>query len=257
MQPFVRYRVENGSHSGFFIGASHWGIVDNGSLQPAEGAWIDLPTAWAALVDDAGIFVIVMDTLGVYRYLNGAAKALLKDRVEEPVGKSAQEIFGREFAAERMDYAHRVLESGKPLRIRGMIGGCLITSIYRPVRTASGDMVLIVGRPSCLEAQHQAMKFDGECIHARVNDLGKLGDLTERELQLLYHIAMGRSSDEAADLMNRSTRTVEWHRASLGQKLHCENRVELARLAIGAGLTALDPAGVAALHGSSRTRRSR
>jgi len=225
-----------------------------GSNGATPVAWVDLSTAWTALVEDAGVFIIVMDMLGVYRFANAATRSLMKDHVPDPVGKSAHEIFGREFAAERMDYAHRVLESGAPLRIRGMIAGCLITSIYRPIRTQFGEMVLIVGRPSCLEAQLLTMKFDGECIQARVNDLGKLADLTERELQLLYHIAMGRSSDEAACLMNRSTRTIEWHRASLGQKLECENRVELARLAIGAGLTALDTAGVATLYASGRVR---
>jgi hypothetical protein len=40
--------------------------------------------------------------------------------------------------------------------------------------------------------------------------------------------------------MHRSTRTVEWHRASLGQKLRCGNRVQLARIAVRAGLGAVD-----------------
>jgi hypothetical protein len=56
--------------------------------------------------------------------------------------------------------------------------------------------------------------------------------------------------------MHRSTRTVEWHRASLGQKLHCDNRVELARIAIESGITAVDVPFLTALRKNARAAKN-
>ncbi len=63
--------------------------------------------------------------------------------------------------------------------------------------------------------------------------------LTERELEVLAFIGEGLATAEIARRLHRSAKTVEWHRRSLGSKLRVTNRVELARIAIRAGLTHL------------------
>ena len=68
-----------------------------------------------------------------------------------------------------------------------------------------------------------------------------ISGLTQRELQVLAFIGRGYSIPQIAEKLFRSQKTIETHRQSLGRKLGVSNRVELARIAIQAGLAPLDP----------------
>lgn len=61
--------------------------------------------------------------------------------------------------------------------------------------------------------------------------------LTEREREVLGMIGLGMPMVDIAKRLNRTVKTVEWYRASLGKKLRAQNRVQLARIAIASGLT--------------------
>ena len=60
--------------------------------------------------------------------------------------------------------------------------------------------------------------------------------LSARELEVLRLVAQAYTSDQIADLLAISRRTVDHHRASLLAKLDMRNRVELTRYAIRRGL---------------------
>lgn len=60
--------------------------------------------------------------------------------------------------------------------------------------------------------------------------------LTRRELEVLKLVAEGRSSQEIADALVISLKTVERHRANIMDKLGMRDRVQLARYAIRRGL---------------------
>jgi DNA-binding NarL/FixJ family response regulator len=64
------------------------------------------------------------------------------------------------------------------------------------------------------------------------NDMG----LTERERQVLKLVAEGRTSQEIADLLYLSKKTVMCHRANIYQKLGTHNRTELIKYAMHLGL---------------------
>jgi two-component system, NarL family, response regulator NreC len=66
-------------------------------------------------------------------------------------------------------------------------------------------------------------------------------DLTPRELDVLRLIALGHTNPEIAGQLYLSVRTVESHRARIGQKLGLTSRAELVRYALDRGL--LDDAG--------------
>lgn len=66
-----------------------------------------------------------------------------------------------------------------------------------------------------------------------------LRSLSEREREVLGLIGRGLTSAEIATRLHRSIRTIESHRYKLGIKLGVSNRVELARIAIEAGLAPL------------------
>jgi two-component system, NarL family, response regulator NreC len=61
-------------------------------------------------------------------------------------------------------------------------------------------------------------------------------DLTPRELDVLRLIALGHTNGEIAARLYLSVRTVESHRARIGQKLRLTTRAELVRYALDRGL---------------------
>lgn len=60
-------------------------------------------------------------------------------------------------------------------------------------------------------------------------------DLTEREIEILFHICQGLSNAEIADLLCISKRTVDKHRENLLQKTHSKNTASLVIFAIKNG----------------------
>ncbi len=61
--------------------------------------------------------------------------------------------------------------------------------------------------------------------------------LTPRELQVLKHVAAGRTNAQVAAALSISENTVAWHRANLMGKLGVHSAAELVRYAMEQGLT--------------------
>jgi NarL family two-component system response regulator LiaR len=64
--------------------------------------------------------------------------------------------------------------------------------------------------------------------------------LTEREREILKLVAEGHSSQEIADLLNLSKKTVTCHRTNIMTKLGIHNRANLIKYAISHGLVELE-----------------
>jgi DNA-binding NarL/FixJ family response regulator len=62
--------------------------------------------------------------------------------------------------------------------------------------------------------------------------------LTAREVEVVKLVAEGRTSDEIAELLVISRRTVDHHRANILEKLELRDRVDVTRYAIRRGLIA-------------------
>jgi two-component system, NarL family, response regulator NreC len=60
--------------------------------------------------------------------------------------------------------------------------------------------------------------------------------LTDREKEVLYLLAGGRSNKEAATLLNLGLSTIETHRANLMQKLNLHNTAEIVLYAVRKGI---------------------
>jgi DNA-binding NarL/FixJ family response regulator len=69
--------------------------------------------------------------------------------------------------------------------------------------------------------------------------------LTQRELDVLQHIAQGRRNAEIAELLDLSVKTVEYHVSHCLEKLGARTRTEAARNARQLGLVVRDHAGAA------------
>jgi len=63
--------------------------------------------------------------------------------------------------------------------------------------------------------------------------------LTEREKEILMHIAEDRKNKEIADILGISTRTVQAHRTNLMDKIGAHDRTELVKYAISKGIVSL------------------
>ncbi|MCH8165037.1 MAG: PAS domain S-box protein [Planctomycetes bacterium] len=74
---------------------------------------------------------------------------------------------------------------------------------------------------------------------AQAFDMDLLAKLTEREIEVLQYISAGLTNTQIARRLHCSVKTVEWHRTSLRRKLGAANRVDLACIAIQAGIGSL------------------
>ncbi|HBS29268.1 MAG TPA: hypothetical protein DEB06_07410 [Phycisphaerales bacterium] len=139
---------------------------------------------------------------------------------------------------ERLEVLRRALASGEKVRVVGVQGGVKRQWVICP-NTASGlpapwAVVFASGGP--LDAFGDP---SGATVRLEHDDWGPLAGLSPRELEVLTRIARGLSMREIAREMERSVKTVEFHRSALGAKLGVTNRVELTRLALRAGLVDL------------------
>ncbi|GAB7109076.1 response regulator transcription factor [Streptomyces phaeofaciens JCM 4814] len=94
--------------------------------------------------------------------------------------------------------------------------------------TMRGEPFLYPGAVDALIRNYLDRVRDGHAPPART--------ITEREEEILKLVAEGHTSQEIADLLVISPKTVERHRANLLQKLGMKDRLELTRYAIRVGL---------------------
>lgn len=193
---------------------------------------------WEALVNDSGAHVMVIDTDGTVLYSNSSMAACFG--VDVVVGRRMHELMEPSFADERMNLVRRVAQTGQAITVDGRVKGVMLRCVMRLLNAnESPRKILIVARQLSPGVPHAP---DTEHVLATVDDAGILKGLTDRELEILRLIAEGLPTSAIAAKLGRSVKTVEWHRVSLGEKLGVSNRVELARIAIRAGLTGLGDA---------------
>ncbi|MEU3890300.1 response regulator transcription factor [Streptomyces sp. NPDC029041] len=94
--------------------------------------------------------------------------------------------------------------------------------------TMRGEAFLYPGAVDALIRDHLARAREGGAASSRA--------LTDREEEILKLVAEGHTSQQIADLLVISPRTVERHRANLLQKLGLKDRLELTRYAVRVGL---------------------
>lgn len=192
----------------------------------------------AALAEDTEAIVLIIDPSGVIEYANAAAGKLLPSNQSGPMtGRPLASIMPEAAARERLALASEQLGKGRPAVITGLVRGRLLRMTFRELPQSEGPRrLLVVGRP----AYTLNMSDPSGGTRARLDDPGMLASLTDREMEILQLIGMGLSSADIAKRLERSVKTVEWHRVSLGTKLGVSNRVELARIAIAAGIVPIE-----------------
>jgi len=85
------------------------------------------------------------------------------------------------------------------------------------------------GAPMSPAIARKVTKF----FHSLPDSSSELDRLTDRERDILHHIAQGRADKQIADKLNISFNTVRNHVASIYQKLHVHSRMEAATRYLG------------------------
>ncbi|MER6111715.1 response regulator [Streptomyces hirsutus] len=94
--------------------------------------------------------------------------------------------------------------------------------------TMRGEPFLYPGAVNALIRNYLELARDGRNLPAKA--------ITDREEEILKLVAEGNTSQQIADLLVISPKTVERHRANLLAKLDLKDRLELTRYAIRVGL---------------------
>lgn len=190
---------------------------------------------WKLLTEELCVRVAVVSLDGKLLYANGhMAERYTGGDLASLHGARLHELLADGLADELLALVKQCHAEQRTIHFEGVLRGkhCVGTTVplNSPVRGECA--VLLVSRDS--------MPPGEPCVESRVRlettELGELSALTPRELEILGLIGQGLTSQQIADRLSRSVKTVEWHRVSIGQKLRVRSRVGLARMAIDAGL---------------------
>jgi len=135
----------------------------------------------------------------------------------------------------------------------GSRNGVLVNQrkVEGPTRVAHGDIIGIglqsmdvvdrhlLSRPESLSTMPPPSPRPARNVEedaGEVTVVANLDQLSEREREVLTLIVHGHTQREIADRLHLSIKTVETHRAHLGDKLGCRTRAELVSYAIEAGI---------------------
>lgn len=88
-----------------------------------------------------------------------------------------------------------------------------------------------------LSPQISGIVVEGYINHGTVDKTSAYSLLTAREREVLQLVAEGKSTKEIAKELHLSTKTIEWHRSQIMNKLGLQSIAELVKYAINEGLT--------------------
>lgn len=210
---------------------------------------------WRAVEDGDETWIVVLDSTRHVVFANAQVEKIWGALIKPLIGAEFSRILASEVWDERSGVIDAVLRTGHTITLHGFLFGCHRETAYIRVGTAEAPHVLVICRPIPVAARRIG-------VPAKLQDHGALATLTNREREVLGLIGDGLATADIAKALGRSVKTIEWHRVSLGNKLGVTNRVELARIAIAAGLSNLPrylPAGspIIATSITSPARRAR
>lgn len=152
-------------------------------------------------------------------------------------GKHLTELTPQTWANERIKYMKIAAHTGKPVPMVDLISGKRLFTVLRPVEIEHHGkletLIFITVEPvSPLQIQWIREQFKpGELITAEHIDLGRLGVLTSRELEVLALMGQGLRQKEIATKLCRSISTIDRHRERIGEKLEITDRADLIAIA--------------------------
>lgn len=125
--------------------------------------------------------------------------------------------------SEHDEDVHEALQTGAMGYVLKGVGGAELVRMVREIAAGSSYV-----SPSLAA---QLLKAAGGSGAKSVSSSDKLAALTDREKQILEHVAEGMSNKQVARVLDLQEKTVKHHMTSILKKLEVRNRVEAAILA--------------------------
>lgn len=186
--------------------------------------------------EDPGTGFSLVDGDGIVTFTNArAAHLFIRGTPDQAIGRSLNELFGDDWADERLRIFQQIREAGQPVISRHIRHGVQIQSTIRLITEPDDEdetfLILTV------EGEHEPAQPERfQIVESKLVHLGPLGALTARELEVLTLIGHGLSTPDIARALHRSPRTIEGHCDAIRSKLDGASRVQLAEFARRAGL---------------------
>ena len=114
-------------------------------------------------------------------------------------------------------YAERVLRAGAQAYL---MKTAPLEDLLKAIRRVLAGQIVVS------DAQRDAM------VQRAVGGAAAGPEMSARELEVLRHVAAGRSTADIAQLLNRSVKTIESHKQALKTKLGAETPAQLMRIAM-------------------------
>ena len=180
---------------------------------------------------------MIVDEDTLIEYMNRACTDWLEARIEPETKAHFADCFSDDLGAEFEQIELDVLRSGIQVTVDCIVRGEGIRTQCTQIRFADRQRPVVLVTITPLRCVLWSDKSDEHPpIVARHHDLGFLRQLTPRETQILAMIAQGRTTNDIADLLGRSRRTIDCHRSAISSKLNVPGVAGLTALALTAGL---------------------
>ena len=106
-----------------------------------------------------------------------------------------------------------------------------------PIETLLANLKRIAGGSHCFPKEvEERLEFDAKQKRYKFHSDSSLSLLTNRQIEVLRHLARGLSVKEVAKRMHLSQKSVDSHKYRIMHKLNIHDRVELSRYTIREGL---------------------
>lgn len=194
-----------------------------------------------ALFDDARVATLCADAKGRLLWSNDLfAHFYCGVPAEQATGRLFHEFVDRTLADERVEIFRTTITHSARTIVYEVWNGLAIEALLQPLAphadAPDGCVLAMFRREPSLSHNHtqgRPLPEPGEVrvIRTRAWHLGPLAALSRRELEILSLIGEGLSNAHIAELIHRTVKTVEFHRASISAKSGIEGRVNLARAA--------------------------
>jgi DNA-binding CsgD family transcriptional regulator len=192
------------------------------------------PASIAPLAADPDICALARDVSMRLLWCNDAYAANMGSTPARLAGTTIYDTMTREQAQERTELMSGVVEDGRMHAYQQFwVGKRWLTRVW-PLDPAyfnkEGFFVLIT------RLSDATPRLEAEIHFVRSADLGPLGILSPRELEVFYYLATGMSAADVARTLFRSEKTVGRHVENIHRKMGYTNRAQLVREAVESGL---------------------
>ena len=195
------------------------------------------PTAFAPLDGVPGCCALARDEAFRLVWCNTEYARFNQSSPEQLVGKTLQDILPPELAEERMKLMRQAIERGVMIAYQQFwVGQRWLTRVWPLDKQAFGHHGYFTIITKLAEPLPQT--GNGAVRFARTADLGDLGALSPRELEIYYYLAAGMTVGDIAEALHRSEKTIGRHVENIHRKMGYTSRAELVRDAVQRGLVA-------------------